>query len=368
MISLRPLGEIAIITMGQSPPGETYNTTGDGLPFFQGKAEFGDESPAPVKWCSSPTRIAEPGDILLSVRAPVGPTNIAAERCCIGRGLAAIRAKNGSTLTRYLRYFFHRFEADLARQGVGSTFAAINRDDIERLRVPVPPLSKQSRIVQILDEVEELRRLRERADRRTADLIPAIFHEMFGDPETNPKGWRTGVLGDVVHAAKDGPHVSPRYSDNGVPFLSTRNIRPGKVIWEDLKFISPEEAEEHWRKCKPEFGDVLYTKGGTTGLAKAVDFHTQVAVWVHIAVLKTNHERVDAVWLENMLNSSFCYAQSQQLTHGIANHDLGLTRMIKIRIFIPPLSLQREFAARVAEVRAMEAKQIESRRRLDDLS
>ena len=87
-------------------------------------------------------------------------------------------------------------------------------------------------------------------------------------------------MSDVVFEASDGPHVSPHYVDNGVPFLSTRNLRAGEVIWDDLKFISKEDALEQWRKCKPERGDILYTKGGTTGLAKAVDFDTEVAVWV----------------------------------------------------------------------------------------
>ena len=89
---------------------------------------------------------------------------------------------------------------------------------------------------------------------------------------TLPNGWRWAVVGDVVHSALDGPHVSPIYASSGIPFLSTRHIRRGEIIWDDLKFISSEDAEQHWRKCKPEKGDILYTKGGTTGLAKAIDF------------------------------------------------------------------------------------------------
>src|SRR5216683_900940 len=136
--AIRKIGDCADVQMGQSPPGETYNSEGIGLPFFQGKAEFGEEYPMAVKWCSQPTRIAESGDILLSVRAPVGPTNFALEKCCIGRGLAAIRAKPQACNQRYLRYYLKRFEADIAARGVGSTFPAINRSDIERLELPLP--------------------------------------------------------------------------------------------------------------------------------------------------------------------------------------------------------------------------------------
>src|SRR5438874_1850685 len=89
------LPQIAAINMGQSPPGSTYNKQGDGLPFFQGKADFGDRSPTVRVWCASPKKIAQPGDVLISVRAPVGPTNVADHTCGIGRGLAAVTPLDG---------------------------------------------------------------------------------------------------------------------------------------------------------------------------------------------------------------------------------------------------------------------------------
>src|SRR5882724_6054176 len=87
------LDEVCDVILGQSPSGDTYNTTRQGLPFYQGKTEFGDLYPTPRKWCSKPAKIAVRDDVLISVRAPVGPTNLCREKSCIGRGLAAIRAK-----------------------------------------------------------------------------------------------------------------------------------------------------------------------------------------------------------------------------------------------------------------------------------
>ena len=104
-----PLGDISCVEMGQSPDSRFYNDRGEGLPFFQGKAEFGALYPAVRKWCSEPKKIADAGDILLSVRAPVGPTNLAKERCCIGRGLAAIRA-NEPIAQEYLLHFFRHIQ------------------------------------------------------------------------------------------------------------------------------------------------------------------------------------------------------------------------------------------------------------------
>lgn len=147
------LGEVCEIIMGQSPPGKTYNTDGVGLPFFQGKADFGNLYPTPKVWCSAPKKVAEPGDILISVRAPVGPTNIAKEKCCIGRGLAALRPLK-LVDTKFVLYALRSLEAYWAQKGKGSTFQAITREDLQHFFLPLPPLSEQRRIVAHLEAVQ----------------------------------------------------------------------------------------------------------------------------------------------------------------------------------------------------------------------
>ncbi len=238
---------------------------------------------------------------------------------------------------------------------------------IKKIQIPLPPLAEQQRIAAILDKADALRAQRRTALAKLDTLLQATFLHMFGDPVTNPMNWEVGILGDVVFSAKDGPHVSPKYSEEGVPFLSTRHIRPGKIFWKDLKYISFEEAKIHWKKCKPELGDILYTKGGTTGFAKAIDFHKDFAIWVHIALLKTNQEKVDPLWLENMLNTQYCYAQSQRFTRGIANRDLGLTRMIKIKLYIPPLEKQKEFSNKIRRAKSQHEYLKLHANQLDDL-
>jgi type I restriction enzyme, S subunit len=126
------------ITMGQSPPGTTYNEEGLGLPFYQGRVDFGFRFPARRVYCSAPTRVAEAGDTLVTVRAPVGDVNMAGERCAIGRGVAAVRHVSGSRSFSYyfaqsLRPVFDRFEAG------GTVFGAINREDFNSLATLVAP-------------------------------------------------------------------------------------------------------------------------------------------------------------------------------------------------------------------------------------
>ena len=129
------LKDVSEITMGQSPDSITYNTEKDGLPFFQGKTEFKEKYiGTPSVWCNAPKKIANSNDILMSVRAPVGDVNITLEKCCIGRGLASIRAKNIST--EYLFFALSLLKDEIESKGVGSIFKAINKDIIESIQIP----------------------------------------------------------------------------------------------------------------------------------------------------------------------------------------------------------------------------------------
>ena len=145
------LGECCTIIAGQSPESKYYNLNGDGLPFFQGKADFGDVYPQIRVYCSQPIKIAEKDDILLSVRAPVGPTNLAPCKVCIGRGLTAIRPKD-FLLTKYLLLYLKSFELELASQGKGTTFKSITQNIIKNLEIWIPSIEKQKQIVKQIEE------------------------------------------------------------------------------------------------------------------------------------------------------------------------------------------------------------------------
>ena len=144
------LGEVCEIVLGQSPPSSTYNEDCNGLPFYQGKLEFGKMYPTPLKWCSAPKKIAEKGDVLISVRAPVGPTNICPEKSCVGRGLAAIRGLGGIE-THFVLYSMRAFENVIAGKGTGTTFNAITGDQLKEFEIPHPPFPEQH---QIISEIE----------------------------------------------------------------------------------------------------------------------------------------------------------------------------------------------------------------------
>ena len=140
------LSQVAEVIAGQSPPGSSYNAAGVGIPFYQGKAEFGQNSIGkPTKWTTDPQRFAEKDDILMSVRAPVGPVNLATQRVCIGRGLAAIRPDTTRILMPYIFRVLIHLEDEITGN-TGAAFPSINKTQIESIQIPLPPLEVQREI------------------------------------------------------------------------------------------------------------------------------------------------------------------------------------------------------------------------------
>ena len=179
------LGDIAQVIAGQSPPGKSYNDAGIGTPFYQGKTEFGQIFLGePTKWTTDPRRFAEEGDILMSVRAPVGPVNLAMQQVCIGRGLAAIRPDKNRLLTTYAVYTLRSLESEITGN-TGAAFASINKSEVQDIRIPLPSLEVQAEIV---SEIEGYQRVIDGARMVVDNYRPHIAV----DPE-----WPMVELGEV---------------------------------------------------------------------------------------------------------------------------------------------------------------------------
>jgi type I restriction enzyme, S subunit len=149
------INSILKINMGQSPPSETYNDNNEGLPFYQGVFDFGETFPKPRTWCLSPRKIADKNEILFSVRAPVGELNLTRERCCIGRGVASLKPIISDL--KYCFYLIQLFKHKFLAYSQGSTFEAINRDEIGKVKLPFTSnINEQQKIASILSKVDEL--------------------------------------------------------------------------------------------------------------------------------------------------------------------------------------------------------------------
>lgn len=235
------LEDCCLVVQGQSPPGDTYNEDGAGLPFFQGKAEFGDLYPTARKWCTSPTKIAEQDDVLVSVRAPVGPTNLSPQTSCIGRGLAAIRPLEGS-IPRYILYAIRNSVAELRENATGSTFEAISGDQLRSHRVRLAPANEQHRIV------AEIEKQFTRLDAAVAALKRV---------QANLKRYRAAVLkaaceGRLVPTEAELARKEGRSYETGEQLLA-RILKERRATWEAAQFAKMQASgkpsnSDDWKK------------------------------------------------------------------------------------------------------------------------
>ena len=241
---------------------------------------------------------------------------------------------------------------NLGQYATGAAQPGLAVSKLETLSIEIPNISEQNKIAQTLYKVEQLVNFRKQQLAKLDELVKARFVEMFGEPSSNPMGWLQTTVGAECYYIKDGPHKSLTDvgMENGYPFISVRNIVNGYIDFSTAKYISEADYKDAIKKCCPEKGDILYSKGGTTGIAKLVDIDIKFANWVHLAVLKFNHNEFNGSFFEKMLNCDYCYKQSQMLTKGIANRDLVLSAMAQIKIYKPPILLQNQFAAFVERV------------------
>jgi len=367
------LADVAQVIMGQSPPSSTYNAVGEGLPFYQGKTDFGDMYPTPRIYCTEPSRIAEAGDILISVRAPVGPTNISQERSCIGRGISAIRV--GKNLDRdFLLYFLRFYEPELAKAGTGSTFTAISREDLETIKIPLPPLTEQKRIASLLARADRLRQLRRTAHDLSDALLQSVFLDFFGEEEKqNYLSIQDLMDSEAIIDMQDGNHGgdyprSAEFVSEGIPFLTATNVIGNRVFLESAPRLKPERAHKlriGW--VKPN--DVLLSHNATVGrVAVMPHFEGEVVLGTSLTYYRLNPGIFLPRYFAYVFQSRHFQAQLESFMGQTTRNQVPITRQREL--FVPeppPLSLQEEFAGVVARVESLRGRMGESTRGVEGL-
>ncbi len=273
-----------------------------------------------------------------------------------------LRARPRAVLPEFLPFFMQSdlFMERAKKISVGSLSPTINWKTLAKEEFALPPPEEQRQITEVLvasratvqsheELVQPLVGLRKSlAEQLTTE---GIGHSRFMASEIGriPSDWKVVRLGDLCTEVRDGPHFSPKYVDDnkGVPFLSGRNVLVDGWSLDDVKYVSLEDHREFCKRARPEFGDILYTKGGTTGIAKVNDLQFEFSIWVHIALLKLRKEKVTPAFLAYCLNATSAYRQSQMYTHGTSNQDLGLQRMVEIKLPLPPMDEQELISERL---------------------
>ena len=242
------LGDVAQIISGQSPQSINYNHKGEGLPLYQGKKDFGSMFTAePTVWTTQTTKVAEKGDVLISVRAPVGPVNFASQKMNIGRGLAAIRPWEGLD-EKYLYFFMKLNELEIAKLGGGATFDSINRNHLKNLEIPYPNIAMQRRVVKKLDgafeKIDKAIALTQKNLQNSQELFDSKLDETI---LSNHPGWHQDKLENLT--TKIGSGATPRggkasYSTEGISLIRSLNVYDNGFRAKNLAFLSEEQAEK----------------------------------------------------------------------------------------------------------------------------
>lgn len=343
------LKDVCVINMGQSPDSNSYNDCGEGLPFFQGNADFGEMYPVTRKWCSSPTKIASENDILISVRAPIGALNYAKESCCIGRGLAALTPNKSKVSPAFIFWLLKSKNEELNSKGTGSTFKAIGRKVLEETLIPNISLGEQIVCAKALEKIYYIMQTCQQQLQKLDELVKARFVELFGDTVLNPFGWEKALLSTVCDV-RDGTHDSPSYYETGYPLVTSKNVSSGKINLTDCSLICESDFKKINERSKVDTGDIIMPVIGTIGKPVIVDIEPNFAI-KNVALIKfKDSSRVLNAYVRALLMSDYFEDAVLSKVRGGTQKFISLGDIRKLCVLVPPMEKQEQFVMFVNQV------------------
>jgi type I restriction enzyme S subunit len=358
------LDKVCEIKMGQSPPSSSYNYDMVGLPFFQGKAEFTELYPEVRKWCDSPKKVASPNDILLSVRAPVGATNIANQECAIGRGLAAL---SYAKCYKYVFYYLRHIEQKLDSQGTGSTFKAISGSVLKSQPIPLAPLPEQRAIVakieQLFSELDNGIANLKTAQRKLILYKQSVLKKAFeggfteewrkkqgidGDKGGLPKNWKFVKVEEIASIIDPQPsHRTPPVFIGGIPFVSIKDVDYSNdtIDLNNARQVSPEVLKEHVERYKLNVGDFIIGKIGTIGKPVRIVLPQTYTLSANVVLIQP--EGISSSFMYHLFKSNIIEKAFKAGSNSTTQPAFGIKKIRLLKIPLPPAPEQNQIVQEV---------------------
>ena len=337
-----------------------------------------------------------PGDIIVSCAGTIGETYILPrniERGIINQALMRMKITDKINIGYFLMFFDHILKDESAKSGKGTAIKNIPPFDVfKQFLLPLPPRSEQQLIVaeiaKIFAQIDLLEQ--NKTDLQTAikqakskildlaihgklvpqdpndepaeELLKRIatsdnrpYKKLSGDeiPFELPKTWIWQKLPDLCSIPiTDGTHKTPTYSDkeNGIPFLSSKDVTSGEIDWSKIKYITKEVHEELYKRLAPQKNDILLAKNGTTGIAALVKDNTVFDIYVTLALIRPISKIIYPQYLLYIINSQFCKNQFNDHLTGIGVPNLHLVDINKTAIPLPPISEQQRIVSKIEEL------------------
>lgn len=398
------LGDAISLLSGRDLEPDKYNANHIGIPYITGASNFDNGTLLINRWTPKPGSVSKTGDLLITCKGTVGELafNTIGD-IHIARQIMAISAIIIDS--KYIQVFLKAEVSDLNAQANG-VIPGISREDILLADFPLPPLSIQKAIVEKIEELfplvdeydkaavelntlnellpDKLRKsvlqeaihgnlvsndipdgeataqdllltiLKERQDRENKEkgnkAKKLTLSTVEEEPWDLPEGGCWCKLGDLFYKVTDGTHSTPKYMPSGVPFVSVKDISKGRIDFSNTKFISIEEHSELIKRCRPQRGDLLLTKVGTTGIPVIVDTDKEFSLFVSVALCKHIDGHYNLKYILNAINSPFIQSKIAEDTLGAANKNWVIDKIMNTMLPLPPLSIQHRIVAKIEEV------------------
>jgi type I restriction enzyme S subunit len=300
-------------------------------------------------------KMVESGDVIVSTVRPnlnavaMVPSALNGEVC--STGFAVLRAGR-KLLPKYLFGFVRSkiFIDTLVGLTKGANYPAVSERDVRQVHIPLPPLAEQERIVAMLDEADAIRKLRAQADQRTADLIPALFIKMFGDPATNPMGWPEGTLRSFGATVRYGLGQPPPQDPNGLPIIRATNIKRGTIVAEGLIRVRREDVPPSRNAFLNEEDVLVVRSGAYTGDVALVGQAWRGSVAGYDLVVSPGSSILGHFLAWYALSDRIQNGYFKSLRDRAAQPHLNATQVANMPLILPPLELQEAFSALVQSV------------------
>ncbi|MEI6381914.1 MAG: restriction endonuclease subunit S, partial [Cyanobacteriota bacterium ELA615] len=378
------LGEVSEINMGQSPSGTATNSNGQGIPLVGGASDFEEDILTPTRYTSAPTKICQPNDLILCIRATIGKLALAKGSYCLGRGVAGIRSDSTKINSHWLCYALIKDAVELDKAGTGSTFRSISKETIFSWIIPLPPLDEQRRIVAKLDTLfSHTRKAREELDRipdlikryKQAVLSAACSGKLTEDwrRENDCEKWNKLKLENVANIIDPHPsHRTPKECKEGVPYLGIGDINSdGKFDFVNARQVSIDILKEHQERYTLTEGDLIFRKIGTLGKVTRLPLDCKYTLSANVILIQPISNIVEHSYLFYFLQAPETMKIVLDQSNSTSQAAFGIKKLRAFEFMIAALPEQQEIVKRLEEkfkaIEQMEAQYQKASKLLDRL-
>ena len=294
------------------------------------------------------SRFVHKGDFILSNSMSFGKPYILGVDGCIHDGWLVIHDDSNTFNKDFLYYYLGSptIYSEFKRLAVGGVVNNLNSNLVRGVRVAVPPLSEQQHIVEELDLLSSIIEKKKAQIKELDNLAQSLFYEMFGDPIINNMEWEVKTLKELVYIGLGFTHT-PQYVEKGVPFISVKDISSGYIDLSKIKYVSKEEYDNAPKGAKPQKGDLMFCRVGTMGKPLIVETDMQFCTFVSVGYMRRLQNNIDMSFLKYWMLSNSFDKQVEANVRGLAIKNLNTGWLKNFSIYLPPLSIQQQFASKI---------------------